>query len=102
MGQVIVNAAVSLDGFIADTAGHVGPLFDYYENGEVEAILGDPDRDFKVTAITAGYLERPLPPYLSHVEMSGSNLSSVRLARGCDVMTSQVHLVVGHSNGAGS
>ncbi|MBO0823189.1 MAG: dihydrofolate reductase family protein [Actinobacteria bacterium] len=58
MGKVIVNAAVSLDGYIADESGAVGPLFDYYFNGDVEVTLGDPDRIFKVTPRTAEYLHR--------------------------------------------
>jgi hypothetical protein len=29
MGKVIVQASVSLDGFIADTNDQVGPLFDW-------------------------------------------------------------------------
>ena len=58
MGKVIVNAAVSLDGYIADDSDGVGPLFDYYSNGDVEAIMGDPDRIFRVTPPTAEYLHR--------------------------------------------
>jgi dihydrofolate reductase len=58
MGDVIVNAAVSLDGFIADDSGGVGPLFDYYGNGEVEATFGDPGRVFRVKPQTAEYFSR--------------------------------------------
>ena len=58
MGAVIVNAAVSLDGYIADNSGGVGPLFDYYGNGHIAITLGDPDRVFHVTPATAGYLRR--------------------------------------------
>jgi hypothetical protein len=36
MGNTIMGAVVSLDGYIADTNGDVGPLFDLYGNGEVE------------------------------------------------------------------
>jgi dihydrofolate reductase len=36
MSKVIVSAAVSVDGFIADPEGGVGPLFDWYFNGEQE------------------------------------------------------------------
>ena len=56
MGKVFVNAAVSLDGFVASDDDSVGPLFDYYGNGEVESTLGDPDRVFRVTGPTARYL----------------------------------------------
>jgi dihydrofolate reductase len=58
MGKVIVDAAVSVDGYIADSSDAVGPLFDYYGNGDVAATLGDPDRVFHVTAPTAEYLGR--------------------------------------------
>ena len=56
MGKVIVNAAVSLDGFVAAADDTVGPLFDWYGNGDVAATLGDPDRVFHVTEASAGYL----------------------------------------------
>ncbi len=36
MGNTIMGAVVSLDGYIADTNGNVGPLFDWYGNGDVE------------------------------------------------------------------
>lgn len=58
MGNVIVNAAVSLDGYIADESGGVGPLFDYYQTGDIPVTLGDPNRVFHVTAPTARYLRR--------------------------------------------
>jgi dihydrofolate reductase len=35
MGKTITGAAVSLDGFIADENDEVGPLFDWYGNGDV-------------------------------------------------------------------
>jgi dihydrofolate reductase len=36
MTAVASGAAMSLDGFIADPSGEVGPLFDWYFNGNVE------------------------------------------------------------------
>ena len=36
MGHTIMGAVVSLDGFIADDGDDVGPLFDWYGNGDVE------------------------------------------------------------------
>jgi dihydrofolate reductase len=56
MGKVIAGAAMSLDGFIADTSDAVGPLFDFYGNGYVELTGADPDRVFRTTAATADYL----------------------------------------------
>ena len=41
MGKVCVVAAVSADGYIADDNDTVGPLFDWYDNGDVPKTLGD-------------------------------------------------------------
>jgi hypothetical protein len=35
MGHTIMGAVVSLDGYIADENDDVGPLFDWYGNGDV-------------------------------------------------------------------
>ena len=35
MGKTVMGAVVSLDGFIADDTDRVGPLFDWYTNGDV-------------------------------------------------------------------
>ena len=56
MGKVIAAAAVSLDGFVADPDDAVGPLFDWYGNGNVAITGADPDRVFHVTEATAAYL----------------------------------------------
>jgi dihydrofolate reductase len=56
MGKVMVVAAVSVDGFIADPADGVGPLFDFYDNGPVAIAPGDPERIFHVTEPTAEYM----------------------------------------------
>jgi dihydrofolate reductase len=56
MGKVIAEAAMSLDGFVADPADAVGPLFDWYNNGNVEVAGADPDRVVHTTAETANYL----------------------------------------------
>jgi dihydrofolate reductase len=56
MGKVIANAEMSLDGFVADTDDTVGPLFDWYGNGDVAITGADPDRVFHVTEATADYL----------------------------------------------
>jgi len=56
VGKVIANAAMSLDGFVADTGDAVGPLFDWYNNGNVAITGADPDRVFHVTEATASYL----------------------------------------------
>lgn len=56
MGKVVVQASMSLDGFIAYPSGGVGPLFEWYGNGEVEVRGNDPDRVFRVSAASAEYL----------------------------------------------
>jgi dihydrofolate reductase len=56
LGNVIMQASMSLDGFIADPSDRVGPLFDWYENGDVAFAGGDPDRVFHVSAASADYL----------------------------------------------
>jgi dihydrofolate reductase len=35
MGKTIMGAVVSLDGYIADDSDGVGPLFDWYSNGDI-------------------------------------------------------------------
>lgn len=57
MGKVIAGATVSLDGFIADESDRVGPLFDWYNNGEFPFNGGDPQRVFHVSAASAAYME---------------------------------------------
>ena len=56
MGKVVTQASMSLDGFIADPSGGVGPLFDWYGNGDVEVTGADPERVFRVSAASAAYL----------------------------------------------
>lgn len=56
MGKVIVGATMSLDGFIADLSDGVGPLFDWYGNGDVEIAPGDPERVFRVSATSAEWM----------------------------------------------
>jgi dihydrofolate reductase len=49
---------VSLDGFIADEHDGVGPLFEWYGNGDVATTMADPDRVFHVTAPSAEFIRR--------------------------------------------
>jgi dihydrofolate reductase len=56
MGNVVMHAVVSVDGFIADANDEVGPLFDWYFNGDTEIVDGGP---FKVSAASLGYV-RPM------------------------------------------
>jgi dihydrofolate reductase len=56
MGKVITQASMSLDGYIADLSDNVGPLLDWYSNGDVEVTGADPDLVFRVSAPSANYL----------------------------------------------
>ena len=56
MGKAIMFAAVSLDGYIAADDDTVGPLFDWYENGDVPGTFSDEDRVFHTTQETADFL----------------------------------------------
>jgi dihydrofolate reductase len=60
MGKVIVAATVSLDGFIADENDGVGPLFDWYGNGDVAVTLSDPNRVFHVSPASAEHIRSAL------------------------------------------
>src|SRR5580700_1644717 len=51
---VIMHNVVSVDGFIADAKDQVGPLFDWYVNGDVEIIDGG---EIKVSQASAGYVK---------------------------------------------
>ncbi|PRY00575.1 dihydrofolate reductase family protein [Allonocardiopsis opalescens] len=56
MGKVVVQATMSLDGFIADPSDQVGPLFDWYGNGEVEVHTKHLPEPFRVSKASAAYL----------------------------------------------
>jgi hypothetical protein len=56
MGKVVTQASMSLDGFIADASDAVGPLFDWYDNGDVEVTGSDPGLVFHTSAASADYL----------------------------------------------
>jgi len=56
VGKVIAQASMSLDGFIADTNDQVGPLFDWYNNGDVEVTGADPGLVFHTSPASAEYL----------------------------------------------
>jgi hypothetical protein len=43
MSKVVMHNVVSVDGFIADHNDDVGPLFDWYFNGDTPLILGEMD-----------------------------------------------------------
>jgi dihydrofolate reductase len=61
MSRAILFAAVSLDGFVADEHDQVGPLFDWYDNGDVAGTFSDEERVFHTTRETADFLYELAP-----------------------------------------
>jgi dihydrofolate reductase len=55
-----MHNVVSVDGFIADADDQVGPLFDWYTNGDIELVEGG---TLKVSRTSAGYIQ---PVVVSH------------------------------------
>ncbi|MFE5022918.1 dihydrofolate reductase family protein [Streptomyces sp. NPDC056656] len=55
MGKVVMHNVVSVDGFIADSDDQIGPLFDWYANGDVEIGIAGA----KVSQASADYV-RPM------------------------------------------
>jgi dihydrofolate reductase len=61
MATVIGELTMSLDGFVADPNDEVGPLFDWYGNGDVEVPTAMPDRfTFKTSEASARYLREAM------------------------------------------
>lgn len=56
MGAVVMHNVVSVDGFIADSEDQVGPLFDWYSNGDAEIGVND---KVSVSEVSAEYV-RPM------------------------------------------
>lgn len=57
MARVVLHAVVSLDGFIALPDHSVGPLFDWYGNGDTEAVVRASDWRFQVSKASAEYVQ---------------------------------------------
>lgn len=53
MSKVVMHDVVSVDGFIADENDDIGPLFDWYFNGDTPLSEGG---SFRVSAVSAGYV----------------------------------------------
>jgi dihydrofolate reductase len=56
MGKTIMGAVVSLDGFIADDQDGVGPLFDWYGNGDVAWSFEGSDDEVRTTQASADFM----------------------------------------------
>ncbi|WP_433799158.1 dihydrofolate reductase family protein [Actinomycetospora sp. CA-084318] len=57
MARVVMQAVVSVDGFIARPDDSVGPLFDWYGHGDTEVVARPSDWRFSVSAASAGYVQ---------------------------------------------
>ena len=56
MGKTIMGAVVSLDGFIADNNDEVGPLFDWYGNGDIAWSFPGSDDQARSTQASADFM----------------------------------------------
>lgn len=56
MGKTLMGAVVSLDGFIADDNDGVGPLFDWYGNGDVSWSFEGSDGECRTTQASADFM----------------------------------------------
>ncbi len=56
MGKTVMAAVVSMDGFIADDNDAVGPLFDWYGNGDVSWASEGSDREFRTAQASADFM----------------------------------------------
>jgi dihydrofolate reductase len=57
MATVVVQAVASLDGFIARPDDLPGPIFDWYEAGDVDGTFNSPDHHYHVSEESAAYLD---------------------------------------------
>ncbi len=57
MANVVVQAVASLDGYIARPDDLPGPIFDWYEAGDVDLTFNSADHTFHVSQASADYLD---------------------------------------------
>jgi dihydrofolate reductase len=57
MGKTVMGAVVSVDGFIADDNDDVGPLFDWYGNGDVTWAFEGADYECRTTQASADFMQ---------------------------------------------
>jgi dihydrofolate reductase len=57
MGKTVMGAVMSLDGFIADDNDDVGPLFDWYENGDVTWAFEGAEGECRTTQASADFMQ---------------------------------------------
>jgi dihydrofolate reductase len=57
MGHVIADMTMSVDGFIADPDDGMGPLFDWYSEGDVDFTMPGNGMEMHVSEASAGHLQ---------------------------------------------
>jgi hypothetical protein len=57
MGKTVMGGVVCLDGFIADDNDDVGPLFDWYGNGDVTRAFEGADSECRTTQASADFMQ---------------------------------------------
>jgi dihydrofolate reductase len=60
VATVVAALSMSLDGYIAGPSGDVGPLFEWYQNGDVETIWPGMNMRSHTTAASAEHLRRSI------------------------------------------
>ena len=78
MATVIVALSMSLDGFVGDPADQAGPLFDWYQNGEVEVPTANPQLTFRTSQTSARYLREAIDRDTSFVLVSRALLGNIQ------------------------
>jgi hypothetical protein len=96
VSTVVMHAVVSVDGFIADAGDDVGPLFEWYFNGEAEIVDGGP---FKVSEASIGSVplsrtQRGLPRRVSSMPSTRVGSGAVSSASAC---STNAACAVGHA-----
>jgi len=61
MAKAVMSAAVSLDGYIADDRDGVGPLFDWYGNGDVTWTFPGSSAECRSSQATADFMKAQYP-----------------------------------------
>jgi len=95
MATVVAEMSMSLDGFIADPSDEVGPLFDWYTNGDVMVPSADPRWIWHTSEASAGHVRDTLANI--GAEVSGRRLFDVAAGWGGNTPMGVPVFVVTHS-----
>ncbi|MFI0350193.1 dihydrofolate reductase family protein [Actinomadura sp. 9N407] len=78
MGTVIMHSVVSVDGFIADKSGDVGPLHEWYFSGDTPIAEGD-DQEFDHSG--AGSALRVSPASAEYIRRIWASIGTIVMGR---------------------